>query len=147
MVSTGETKLYSKCLSLFVSTLGFIGDKLGNYKAMTMFCVGLGGAAPFGILWLFKDHQNYVSFQQSNASHNLSSEDNHANYYEHVDVVAEQSYTFPLLVIFRLLCFFSATTSTSLLDACGLTICKKYDCDFGRQKLWGNNAHDSFDVS
>ena len=135
--------ILSNLIFKFGFTLGFIGDKLGNYKAMAMFCVAVGGAAPFGILWLFKDHQNYLSLQNNTEFQNTTRNDHP----ESAELIVNQSYTFPLLVIFRLMCFFSATTSVSLLDASGLTMCKKYNCDFGRQKLWGNYTVGSFDTT
>ena len=123
---------------LFFTNLGFIADKLGNYKSMTIFVVALGGIAPFSVLWIFKDHQSRIPLQRNSSFHNLSSEES----FESMNSVVERSYTFPLLVIFQLICFFSGTTITSTLDLCGLAICKKHGCDFGRQKLWGNYTND-----
>merc|ERR1711973_144629 len=105
---------------------GFIGDRLGNYKALTIISVVLAGVSPFGVLWLFNDHQSYCLLNniQSNSTDDW------------VDP-GQQAYTFPLLLFFRLLCFYSMTSATSLLDACAIAICKKERGDFGRQKLWG----------
>ena len=97
---------------------------MGNYKVLTISGVVLAGLSPFGILWLFNDHQSYHSADASNSTG------------DPVDPV-ERVYTFPLLLVFRLLCFYSETTTSSLLDASAIAICKTHNGDFGRQKLWG----------
>ena len=120
---------------------GFLGDKLGNYKILAIFGVLVGGCMPFGILWLFMDHQNYIS-----AQHDIIGLNNESfNSSVIIEPVIQQPYTFPLLVLFRLTCFYSSTSTISLIDACAMTICKKHNADFGRQKLWGN-WHFSFFV-
>ena len=123
--------MHLNCSSCAIS--GFIGDKLGNYKALVSFGVMVGASMPFGMLWLFIDHQNFLSAQQNMMTRNFT------NYTETLrpgDI--QQPYTFPLLVFFRLMCFYSSTSTLSLLDACAMTMCKKHGGDFGRQKLWGN---------
>lgn len=51
--------------------------------------------------------------------------------------VSEPAYTLPLMMIFLLMGLYSTTSNDTLLEVCGLSVCKKHDADFARQKLWG----------
>ena len=118
----------------FVLTLGFLGDKLGNYKILTISGVILGGTGPFGVLWLFNDHQHYKALQYNITGQNWTSD----NSLPTMTPDVQQAHTFPLLVLFSLLNLYSGMSTFNLLDAYALTVCKKHGGDFGRQKLWGN---------
>lgn len=110
--------------------VGFISDKLGDYKILTIFGVILAGAGPFGILWLHYDHPSSRQY--------IGSTDNSTLIYSlELKHATEQSYTFPLLMAFLLLGLYSATSNDTLLEAIGLVISKTHGADFARQKLWG----------
>ena len=100
----------------------------------------MSGFAPFGILWLYYEHQANQSISLYNATiENATIADilelTRAN---------EQPYTYPVMVILLMMLVFSATSNTTLLDATALAISKKHDADFARQKLWGTNYHSYF---
>jgi len=109
---------------------GFLGDKLGSYKGLTIFSVILAGFGPFGILWLHVDHQKFRMLSLNITDENATTE-------QTITTVAEQPHTLPLMLFFLLLGVYSTTSNDTLLEACGLTMCKKYGGDFARQKLWG----------
>jgi len=111
--------------------IGLVADKYGNYKTLLLWSVVASGFIPFGVLWLYKDHESRQSAQFfSNATdRSVLQESDLFN--------SEQSYTFPLLVMFRLLGFISTDAMSTLIDVCGLTTVKNHGGDFARQKLWG----------
>ena len=115
----------------FSSFQGFITDKFGNIKTLLMISVVSLGFVPFGVLWLYQDHQSYQETP-------LFDNDTDHSVLENMGVfVAERSYTFPLLVVFRLAGFIATDMMTTLLDVCGMNMSKKHNGDFARQKLWG----------
>ena len=97
----------------------------------------MAGAAPFGILWLFYDHERVsqsIELMNTTAA-NLTINDT---------LLAESSpslephpYTYPIMVILLMMGVFSATSNTTLLDATAIAMSKKHGADFARQKLWG----------
>lgn len=88
------------------------------------------GVTPFGVLWLYKDHENHrLAYILNNTDDSV--------FQESVPFASERSYTFPLLITFRLLGFISSDAMATLIDVCGMTTCKNHDGDFARQKLWG----------
>ena len=93
-----------------------------------MFTAGL---SPFGVLWLYKDHESRQS-----ASF-ISNDTDNSVQQESVPFTTEQSYTFPLLMTFRLVGFISTDAMSTLIDVCGLTTSQNHGGDFARQKLWG----------
>ena len=107
---------------------------MGDYKIITIFGVILAGAGPFGILWLYYDHQHYLlQFNQFNVTGvNSTLADSLQS-----DPVAEQPHTFPLIAFFLLMGVFSETSNGTLLDAIGLAVSMQQGADFARQKLWG----------
>ena len=123
---------FSCCMS---TTSGFISDRLGNYKRLTIIGVILTGIGPFGILWLYHDHQRYQSLNQYNTTAgNLTT----GNYSQSTKPATEPAYTLPWMVFFLLMSLYCTTSNDTLLEVCGLSVCKKHDADFARQKLWGN---------
>ena len=118
----------------FFVSAGFLGDKLGSYKGLTIFSVILAGFGPFGILWLHVDHHSFKAMSVNATGDNSTIESD-------MTVAVEQPHTLPLMLFFLLLGMYSTTSNDTLLEACGLTMCKKYGGDFARQKLWGNFYH------
>ena len=116
---------------LFSIFQGFLADKTGNYKMLLILSVLGCGFVPFGVLWLYQDHQSYQATP-------LFENDTDHSVLENMGVfVAERSYTFPLLVVFRIAGFIATDVMTTMLDVCGMTTAKKHGGDFARQKLWG----------
>lgn len=111
--------------------IGLIADKFGNYKNLLLLSVFTAGLSPFGVLWLYKDHESRQS-----ASF-ISNDTDNCVQQESVPFTTEQSYTFPLLMTFRLVGFISTDAMSTLIDVCGLTTSQNHGGDFARQKLWG----------
>lgn len=114
-------------------TVGFISDKLGDYKVLTIFGVILAGVGPLGILWLHYDHQRHQLLNQ----YNMTAENSTAIDSLQFTHATEYSYTFPLLMALLLIGLYSATSNDTLLEAIGLVLSKTHGADFARQKLWG----------
>ena len=112
---------------------GFLSDRLGDYKMLTMFGVLFAGAGPFGILWLYYDHQQYQPVDQL-----IVAPDN-STMIDSLESATflEKPYTFPLMALFLLMGVFSETSNGTLLDAIGLAVSMQQGADFARQKLWG----------
>lgn len=122
--------LASFLISIFV---GYVSDKLGNYKILTVLGVILAGTWPFGLLWLYHDHK----LSQVPSQHSVVSENTTMILISESLVGAENAYTFPLMVILIMMGVLSSTSNVTLMDATGLAIAKKYSADFARQRLWG----------
>lgn len=92
----------------------------------------MGGTVPFGLLWLYTEHRNNeMAMNNGTVAMNVTDEG------EELVVETGPSYMFPLLIFFRTMCFLTYDSTNTLLDACGLSMCKQYDGDFAKQKLWG----------
>ena len=110
---------------LFACCAGFIADKIGNYKAVLTATLLLSVAAYLPVWWLESQHR--VNFNDTDCT----TDD---------ELIAssafQNDYTFPILLVARLLGFYSFDTTNFLLDACCLTMTRKYGGDFARQKLY-----------
>ena len=115
----------------FFVSAGFLGDKLGSYKGLTILFVIISAIWPFGVLWLHVDHHHFKSLPLNATGENSTIES------ELTDAV-EQPHTLPSMLFFILLGLFTATVNNTLFESCGLTMCRKYGGDFAKQKLWGN---------
>ena len=102
---------------------------------LTMFGVLLAGAGPFGILWLYYDHQQYQPVDQL-----IVAPDN-STMIDSLESATflEKPYTFPLMALFLLMGVFSETSNGTLLDVIGLAVSMREGADFARQKLWGTD--------
>jgi len=117
----------------FVYWTGFVADKIGNYKTILTATLLLNAVTYLSVLWLESDHRSYSTsrFNQTNSSANNSD-----LLVSTSSSVPQSSYTFPLLLVVRLLAFYTFDTTNFLLDSCSSTMCKKYGGDFGRQKMY-----------
>jgi hypothetical protein len=110
---------------------GFVADKIGNYKTVLIATLLLNAVTYLSVLWLELDHQSYSvgGSNQTNSSANNSVVSTDSS-------ITQSSYTFPILLVVRLLAFYAFDTTNFLLDSCSSTMCKKYGGDFGRQKMY-----------
>lgn len=122
-----------------MTILGFLADKIGNYKSLIAIGLLMGGSVPFGLLWLYNDHRDSLMILNNTTLVNVTDDSSDPD-----ENPVEKSYTFPLLVFFRLMCFLTYDSTNTLLDACGLSMCKQYGGDFAQQKLWGKHIDTSF---
>ena len=98
----------------------------------------MGGIAPFGMLWLHSDHRDYIlNTNNSNFTSTIIDDEDPITDNPIGTEPDPQPYTFPLLIFFRIICFLTFDSTNTLLDVCGLTMCKEHGGDFARQKLWG----------
>ncbi|XP_046440928.1 uncharacterized protein LOC124191923 [Daphnia pulex] len=111
---------------------GFVADKIGNYKMILTATLLLNAVMYLSVLWLGSDHLSYNAggFNQTNSSANNS------DLVSTSSSVPQSTYTFPLLLVVRLVAFYTFDTTNFLLDSCSSTMCKKYGGDFGRQKMF-----------
>lgn len=114
--------------------LGFLADKLGNYKIILMIYIFLAGFTMWSIIWLPHDYENFLMTvnQNNNYSSNISK--------RHIENIEESfspnAFTFPVLFIIRMLGFFLMDSTNMLMDSCGLALCKKHNGNIGQQKMW-----------
>lgn len=108
-----------------------MADKIGNYKTVLIATLLLNAVTYLSVLWLELDHQSYSvgGSNQTNSSANNSVVSTDSS-------ITQSSYTFPILLVVRLLAFYAFDTTNFLLDSCSSTMCKKYGGDFGRQKMY-----------
>lgn len=86
------------------------------------------------MLWLGTEHRNYqMSLNQTNCSNDSVS---NSTFPGCDDVPQRNSYVFPILIVARLIGFYSFDATNSILDACCLTMTRKYKGDFARQKMF-----------
>lgn len=112
-------------IALSISWLGFIGDKIGNYKPIIIVTSLLSGFVQIPLLLL-----DPIQFEERPSSNNsLSTEENSAP-------SVQSSYAIPLMFVIRLLGFVGIDGTLSLLDASGIAMSKEFEGDFGRQKMW-----------
>lgn len=111
--------------------VGFLADKIGHYNIILTFTVLLNLLGYLPVLWLERDHRSYLtSFNQTNCSF-----DNNITLDCYVPQ-KQNSYTFPILLVARLIAFYSFDASNFLLDSCCLKITQKHGGDFARQKMF-----------
>jgi len=118
---------------------GFVADKLGNYKMLLVFSILLGGFIYVPVPLLLHDFEELsaVSLKDNNESRTVNESLNNQTETPWKSSVPQYSYTFPVLLIIRLLGFISWDATNNLIDSCGLSMSKKYGGDFGKQKMWG----------
>ena len=117
---------------------GFVADKMGNYKMLLVCSILLGGFIYVPVPWLLHGFEELSAVsQQANDSKPVNESLNNQTETTWSSSVPQYSYTFPVLLIIRLLGFISWDATNNLIDSCGLSMSKKYGGDFGKQKMWG----------
>lgn len=92
--------------------------------------LNLAGYLP--VLWLESDHRSYLtSLNQTNCS--VDDDVTSADCYV---PQKQNSYIFPILLVARLISFYSFDASNFLLDTCCLKITQQHGGDFARQKMF-----------
>ncbi len=118
---------------MFTCTAGFVADKIGNYKTILTITLLLSSLAFLPVLWLESDRRNNDDIRNNQTS-NCSADA--TNLPATASSVLQITYTFPILLVVRLLGFYAFDTTNFLLDACCLTMTKKHGGDFARQKMF-----------
>ncbi len=125
------------------SFTGFLADKFGNYKSFLVFTSLLGGFIHLPILCLLAQQKS--SHEPSiNSTHDMlldvSVTNNSTNQTYTNSSLTHFDYTFPVLMVIRILGYFAMDASNMLLDSCGLAISQTHKAEFGKQKMWATCA-------
>ena len=97
--------LLSKFNSHFHLLTGFVADKIGNYKLLLVFSILLGGFIYAPIPWLLNDFEvlSDEAFRNGISNETIQNETQQITR----SLVPQYDYTFPILLIIRLLGFIS----------------------------------------
>lgn len=88
------------------------------------------------VWWLETEHRKGILAQQNEANHSSYGSNSTSNSTLVDPTYEPNSYTFPVLLVARLLGFYTFDSTNFLLDACCTTMTKKHGGDFARQKLF-----------
>ena len=124
-----------------------MADKFGNYKSFLVFTALLGGFIHLPILCLLaqqRSAQALISTNDTTSNTTLlldtANENNSTNQSRLSSRLIFFDYTFPALMVIRLIGYFAMDASNMLLDSCGLAIAQKHKAEFGKQKMWATCA-------
>ena len=123
-------------------SLGFLADKVGNYKIILICTVLLGGLIHLPVAWLMPKNQSNHYYNATNCDLPESMQNSSSNVTTFLENCSQnlqpiqEIYIFPILMAIRILGFFAVDSTNTLLDSCGLAIAKKEGADFGRQKMF-----------
>ncbi len=99
-----------------------------------MIYIFLAGLTMWSIIWLPHDYENFLKNVPHNNNYSTNISIGHT---EKIDEsFTPSTFTFPVLIILRMLGFFLMDSTNMLMDSCGLALCKKHDGNIGQQKMW-----------
>ena len=108
-----------------------MADKIGNYKTILTIALLSSSLAFLPVLWLESDRRNNEDIRNNQTNCSADSK-----VYVSTSSVLQSTYTFPILLVVRLLGFYCFDATNFLLDACCLTMTRKHGGDFARQKMF-----------
>lgn len=120
-------------------TIGFLGDKFGNYKIILIFLMLLGGFSHWIIIWLPHDYELFRANKTFTTDCSNISSDSSDDSLQCAESTSN-AYAFPVLIIIRIFGYFAVDSANMLIDSSGLSLCKEHGGEFGKQKMWCNFA-------